>query len=192
MITRTAADIALARIYFELLVAFARTNPGETILYSELVAKAKEAYPENAFVAGAIPVSAGRRLDALRDFAQRHGVPDLSALVVSKSTGDNGAGFLRTYNGDVVRSEIARFDWDSLALDFERFMDLEVEALKGREVERQRPKTISEHQALVILWEYYAQHKGEVGALSHEEKDRVVQSIRRGLPPGEALRAPTE
>lgn len=71
-------------------------------------------------------------------------------------------------------------------------MDLEVEALKGREVERHRPKTISEDQALVILWEYYAQHKGEVGALSHEEKDRVVQSIRRGLPPGEALRAPTE
>jgi len=71
-------------------------------------------------------------------------------------------------------------------------MDLEVEALKGKEVERHRAKTISENQALVILWEYYAQHKGEVGTLSREEKDRVVQSIRRGLTPGEALLAPTE
>lgn len=187
MTIRTRADVALAKIYFELLVSFVRAHPGRTILYSELVAKAKETYPENVFVAGAIPVSVGRRLDALREFAQRHGVPDLSALVVNKATGNNGAGFRRTFNGDVVRSEVARFDWNSVTLDFARFIDMEAESLRSREAERCGQRKISENKALMILWEFYKQHKSELGLLTHDAKNRAVQGIRNGLHPREAV-----
>lgn len=187
MTNRTLADIALAKIYFELLVVFAQEHPGMTLTYSALVAQAKAVYPNDEFANGAIPVSSGRRLDALREFAKKHQVPDLSALVVNKVTGKNGCGFTRSFDGEVVRQEIAQFDWGSLNVEFKTFIDLEVLAYEQRQITKRKPKKIKESDALTLLWNYYKDRKAEIGQICSAEKALIVLAIMNGKEPPDAL-----
>lgn len=48
--------------------------------------------PGNTPVQNAIPVSAGRRLDFVRELTQQRALPDISAWVVHQGTGEVGAG----------------------------------------------------------------------------------------------------
>lgn len=183
---RTLTDIALAKIYFKLLVAFAKTNPGMTITYGDLVEKAKEAYPNDKFIESALAVSIGRRLDTLREFTRQHQVPDLSALVVNKITRDNGVGFTRSFDGELVRKEISQFDWNSLSEKFETFIDLEVQAYERRQSAKRKPKKINEDEALEIWWNYYKERKIEIGYISLEQKNDVIRWIMEGRTPEDA------
>lgn len=187
MSDRTLTDIALAKIYFKVLVAFAKNHPGMTITYGDLVEKAKETYPNDEFVESAIAVNIGRRLDTLREFTREHQVPDLSALVVNKITGDNGVGFTRSFDGDLVRQEISQFDWSSLSVEFETFIDLEVQAYERRQSAKRKPKKVSEDVALEIWWNYYKERKLEVGHINLEQKNDLIQRVMRGSTPAEAL-----
>ena len=80
----TQTDLELALAFYAVLVQAARHR--ETLTYGELVDRARRAYPQNETVQKAIPVSVGRRLDFVRGFTNQRGLPDLSSLVVNKST----------------------------------------------------------------------------------------------------------
>jgi hypothetical protein len=181
MTEHTLADITLAKIYFELLVAFAKEQPGETLTYSQLVEMAKQAHPNNEYVEGALAVSTGRRLGALREFTTKYEVPDLSALVVSKATGDNGVGFSRSYDGDDVRQKIAQFKWSSLQIKFDEFIIEEMMTLENKKMARQKPKKIKEAEARQMLWEYYRDNKAEVGSLSLNQREEAIKMIMEGF-----------
>jgi hypothetical protein len=181
MTEHTIADITLAKIYFELLVAFAKEQPGETLTYSQLVEMAKQAHPNNEYVEGALAVSTGRRLGALREFTTKYEVPDLSALVVSKATGDNGVGFSRSYDGDDVRQKIAQFKWSSLQIKFDEFIIEEMMTLENKKMARQKPKKIKEAEARQMLWEYYRDNKAEVGSLSLNQREEAIKMIMEGF-----------
>lgn len=185
----TLTDIELAKVYFELLVGLAKSSKGQTIEYGELVDLAKEKYPSNEFVSGAIAVSMGRRLDALREFTKQHNLPDLSALVVNKATGKNGNGYIRSFDGDAVREQIAAFDWGSVQLDFENFIASEKLIFEERQIKKRRPKRIKEPEAMQIWWEYYKADKDEIGAISQDEKKAIVELIMQGHAPQDALNA---
>lgn len=185
----TLTDIELAKVYFELLVGLAKSNKGKTIEYGELVELAKEKYPTNEFVCSAIAVSMGRRLDALREFTSEHKLPDLSALVVNKATGTNGGRYLNSFDGDAARAQIAAFDWDSVQLDFEKFIDSEKLLFDERQVKKRKPKRIRESEALRIWWEYYKEHKVEFVDISQDEKKAIVVLIMQGHAPQDALNA---
>jgi hypothetical protein len=187
MTNRTLADIALAKIYFELLVAFAKDQPGKTLTYGDLAAKAKAVHPADEFITGAIAVSMGRRLDTLREFTKKQQVPDLSALVVNRGTGNNGKGFSRSFDGEAVRKEIAQFDWGSVNVEFKTFIDLEVLAYEQRQVAKRKPKKINESEALTIWWDYYKGRKAEIGQISPDEKAKIIQAIMSGKEPPDAL-----
>lgn len=185
----TLTDIELAKVYFELLVGLAKSSKGQTIEYGELVVKAKEKYPSNEFVTGAIAVSMGRRLDALREFTKQHNLPDLSALVVNKATGNNGKGYIRSFDGDAVREQIAAFDWGSVQLDFENFIASEKMIFEEGQIKKRKPKRIKEPEAMQIWWEYYKADKDEIGAISQDEKKAIVELIMQGYAPQDALNA---
>lgn len=185
----TLTDIELAKVYFELLVGLAKSSKGQTIKYGELVELAKEKYPSNEFVTGAIAVSMGRRLDALREFTKQHNLPDLSALVVNKATGNNGKGYIRSFDGDAVREQIAAFDWGSVQLDFENFIASEKVIFEERQIKKRKPKRIKEPEAMQIWWEYYKADKDEIGAISQDEKKAIVELIMQGYAPQDALNA---
>lgn len=185
----TLTDIELAKVYFELLVSLAKSNKGQTIEYGALVELAKEKYPSNVFVGGAIAVNMGRRLDALREFTKQHNLPDLSALVVNKATGKNGKGYTRSFDGDAVREQIAAFDWGSVQLDFENFIASEKLIFEERQIKKKKPKRIKEPEALQIWWEYYKTKKVEIGDISQDEKKAIVALIMQGYAPQDALNA---
>ena len=134
-------------------------------------------------------MSMERRLDALREFTKQHNLPDLSALVVNKATGNNGKGYIRSFDGDAVREQIAAFDWGSVQLDFENFIASEKMIFEERQIKKRKPKRIKEPEAMQIWWEYYKADKDEIGAISQDEKKAIVELIMQGYAPQDALNA---
>ena len=61
--------------------------------YSELVAAAVELHPDNEMVQNAIAVSVGRKLEVIKQFVAERELPDLSSLIISKSSSECGSGF---------------------------------------------------------------------------------------------------
>lgn len=189
MVNRTLADIELSRVYFEILIDLAKNQKNTTIQYGELVSAAKLAYPNNTFVQKAIATSMGRRLDAVRDFTSAHNLPDLTSLVVSKSTGDNGIGFAKSFDGDAVRRLVSEFDWQSVQISFAEFLNEETQQLIQRQAEKaqRKPKKIKEPEAREIWWKYYQLNKEVIGKISDSEKEHVIKLILMCVLPDEAL-----
>ena len=192
VMSRTEADLELARVYFEVLVSLARDNVGETITYGDLVQRAKAGEPNNAIVQrAAIPTNAGRRLDTLRDFAAKRGLPDLSALVVNKVTGDNGDGFKRAFDGEAIRAQIMAFDWTSVAVSFDNFIIEEKAHLKARQDSKQarHRKRVPEGEARQMFWVLAKQHPEQTAGVSYDLKEAAIKLIMRGLSVPEAIQA---
>jgi hypothetical protein len=189
MANRTLADIELSRVYFEILIDLAKNQKDTTIQYGELVNAAKLAYPNNTFVQKAIATSMGRRLDAVRDFTYLHNLPDLTSLVVSKATGDNGIGFAKSFDGDAVRQQVSLFDWQSVQISFSEFLKEETQQFIQRQAEKaqNKPKKIKEPEAREIWWKYYQANKGAIGKISDSEKEQIIQLIMNCALPADAL-----
>ena len=189
MANRTLADIELSRVYFEILIDLAKNQKDTTIQYGELVNAAKLAYPNNTFVQKAIATSMGRRLDAVRDFTSLHNLPDLTSLVVSKATGDNGIGFAKSFDGDAVRQHVSAFEWQSVQISFSEFLNEETQQFIQRQAEKaqRKPKKIKESEAREIWWKYYQANKEAIGKISDSDKEQIIQLIMTCVLPADAL-----
>jgi hypothetical protein len=189
MANRTLADIELSRVYFEILIDLAKNQKDTTIQYGELVNAAKLAYPNNTFVQKAIATSMGRRLDAVRDFTSLHNLPDLTSLVVSKATGDNGIGFAKSFDGDAVRQQVSAFEWQSVQISFSEFLNDETQQFIQRQAEKaqRKPKKIKESEAREIWWKYYQANKEAIGKISDSDKEKIIQLIMTCVLPADAL-----
>jgi hypothetical protein len=189
MANRTLADIELSRVYFEILIGLAKNQKDTTIQYGELVSAAKLAYPNNTFVQKAIATSMGRRLDAVRDFTSLHNLPDLTSLVVSKATGDNGIGFAKSFDGDAVRQQVSAFEWQSVQISFSEFLNEETQQFIQRQAEKaqRKPKKIKESEAREIWWKYYQANKEAIGKISDSDKEQIIQLIMTCVLPADAL-----
>ena len=106
----TQTDVKLADCYRPLLIELAKKEQG--MAFSEFVELAKQRYPKVEEVQSAIPVSTGRRLEALRLYTNRIGAPDLSSWIVSKS-GGYGEDYLADFNPQKEREASTLFDWSS-------------------------------------------------------------------------------
>ncbi len=184
---RTLIDIELAKVYFEILAAKAKYESGATIEYGQLVKMAKEKYPDNQAVKSAIAMNIGRRLDTLREFTSKNNLPDLSALVVNKATGDNGDGFTRTFNGDVVRKQISDFDWSSVEINFENFISEQRQAYEQKQVKKNRLRKVPEDDARRLYWEHYKAHPEEFINMTNKDKESVIKLMMQGIAVSAAL-----
>ncbi len=187
MVNRTLLDIELARIYFEILVDYARSYPGKTIQYGQLVQLANDRYPNNQFVKSAIATSMGRRLDALREFTTQKNIPDLSSLVVNKLTGDNGEGFKKSFDGEAVRQIVSDFDWSKVKLDFDNYLVEERLSLEERERKSRKSKKIKEPEARTMWWVFCKENPMLVDSVTYEIKEKIILLIMSGQTPNEAL-----
>jgi hypothetical protein len=189
MTNRTLADIELSRVYFEILIDLAKNQKDTTIQYGQLVNAAKLAYPTNTEVQKAIATSMGRRLDAVREFTTLHNLPDLTSLVVNKTTGDNGRGFAKSFDGDSVRQQVSSFNWHSVQISFSEFLNEETQQYIQRQAEKaqKKPKKIKEPEAREIWWAYYQPNKEAIGKISNFEKEQIIQLIMTGVSPADAL-----
>ena len=187
---RTEKDLELARAYFQVLVDLARTKEGETITYGELVRQAQSREPTNATVQRAIATTAGRRLDALREFTAARGMPDLSALVVNKVTRRNGKAYQKTYDGDAIRAEIRAFDWTSVGASFDKFIADERTSLgAGKDAKQVDRRTrVSEKEARDLLWVFSKDHSEQTAGVDQYIKEAAVKLIMRGRSVPEAIK----
>lgn len=185
---RTHLDIELAKVFFEILVAFAKNHKGQTVSYGELVRIAKDQYPDNPYVKSATAVGIGRRLLALRDFTESKSLPDLSALVINKQTKEPGPPYNEEYDAKAIRASIAEYDWASVESDFNKYVSEAMLDIEVREKKKSKtPKRIKESEARQIFWEYFKERRDEVGPISNERKEAVIKLIQAGYEPQQAL-----
>lgn len=177
----TVIDVQLASAYYPILVAFAKDNKVEARLtYGDLVALAKEAYPEQPVVQNAIAVSTGRRLDVVRLFTSERGLPDLTSLVINKGTGECGAGFTRAFDPNEAREKVFDFDWSTVKADFDGFVKATEVAIKPR-------KPVSKPIALERMATYYKEHKDKLPATIREKREQLVELLMEGFTDEEAF-----
>ena len=168
----TTTDLELSLAFFAVLVDQAKA--GSTITYGELVTKAKARFPTNGIVQNAIAVSAGRRLDFVRDFARERDLPDLTSLVISKSTGECGVGFTRNYDPARARAMVSAFDWSSVSSEFSVRVAAAIERAKPR-------KKLNEAQARQVMSQYYFANKSILPTDTPQHRDRLIKLLMSGL-----------
>lgn len=174
----TLVDVQLASAYYPLLIDLAKHK--HCLTYGELVARAKEEYPNHPVVQRAIAVSTGRRLDVVRLFTSERAFPDLTSLVINKGSGECGIGFTRSFDPKVAREEVFAFDWSAVTSDFDGFVKHTEDAVKPR-------KPIKEDVALELMAAYFQKHKASLPSSIREYRDQIVELIGEGFSPEEAF-----
>lgn len=178
----TAVDLDLALAFHAVLVRHA--PKGTPLTYGELVDEARALFPDNETVRKAIPVSVGRRLDFVRAFAEQRGLPDLTALVVSKVTGECGAGFNGSESPEAARARISAFDWTGVAEAFAG----DVEEARTRVLppkSRSKPasgasKPLPYDKAAALMSAYYMANKSSLPADVRAAREKIIDLIRAG------------
>lgn len=174
----TENDLILAEAYFKVLVQEARA--GSTVFYGDLVAKAKQAFPDNNTVQSAIAVSAGRRLNVLRIFTKEKGLPDLSSLVINKSSNECGEGFLRSFVPEEVRAKVFSFDWESVDTGFADFIVASKDSVKARKgATKKKLPTLDEAAQMMSV--YYQANKANYPKNIRQHRDEIIKLIMHGL-----------
>ena len=118
--TFTKTDIALAEVYFPILVDCAIRR--QTITYKNLVGQAQGRHPSLIEVQNAIPVSTGRRLDVVKYFCETLGLPDTAGLVVNGQTDEPGGRYDKRHIAVEVQQEAFDFDWHSKSPEFATYI----------------------------------------------------------------------
>ena len=170
----TLTDVQLASAYYPILVDLAKHK--HCLSYSELVERAKTEYPDRPAVQKAIAVSTGRRLDVVRFFTAERSLPDLSALIINKGTGECGIGFTRSFDPVATREQVFAYDWTGVSTDFDGF-------IKIAEADVAPRKRLKEHKALELMSGYYMANKNSLPKNVREHRNLIVELIMEGFPP---------
>ena len=174
----TENDLILAEAYFKILVQVARART--TIFYSDLVEKAKEAFPENHTIQNAIATSAGRKLNVVRMFTNEKGLPDLSSLVINKSSNECGEGFLKNFSPEEIRARVFEFAWEEVDTGFSDFIITSKESVKPRK-QTIKKKLPTESEAAKMMSDHYQANKSAYPKSIKEHRDEIIKLIADGL-----------
>ena len=170
----TLTDVHLASAYYPILIDLAKHK--QCLTYSELVERAKQEYPNRPVVQKAIAVSTGRRLDVVRAFTEERDLPDLSALIISKGTGECGVGFTKSFDPVATRELVFSFDWSEVSTDFDGFIKVTNKALAPR-------KRIKKPKALEIMSGYFMANKATLPKNIRDFREVIVELLMEGFTP---------
>jgi hypothetical protein len=121
-----------------------------------------------------IPVGMGRKLDTIRRFTKERDYPDVTALIISKGTGEVGKSFI----GDAakIREEINAFDWSEVAEEFDLYIEASSKAVIPK-------KKRSRAESLQLLASYYRDKKEELQANIVDYRETILAELmNRELP----------
>ena len=173
----TLIDVQLASVYYPILVDLAKHK--HCLTYSELVDRAQCENPDHPVVQNAIPVSTGRRLDVVRLFTNERGLPDLTSLVISKSSGECGSFFTRHFDPVAARKQVFEFDWSVATADFDGFVSVTTQAVKPRQ-------KVKKPQAIQCMAAYYQTNKATLPVRVSEYREAIIDLIMEGFSAEEA------
>ena len=174
----TLNDVQLASAYYPILIDLAKHK--HELTYSELVERAKDAYPDRPAVQKAIAVSTGRKLDVVRLFTSERELPDLTCLIINKGAGECGSGFTKHFDPVAARAKVFAFDWSDVSTDFDGFIKHTETAIIPR-------KRIKRPEALQVMYQYYSEHKLRLPANINELRELIIELLMEGFNPEEAF-----
>jgi hypothetical protein len=174
----TQTDAHLARIFYGVLLEQAKTSPGQSIRYKELLARARQVHPADEVVANAIPIGVGRRLEVIVQFAQAHRLPPLTCLAVNE-TGRPGTSY-KPVNGSwqMDMDAVAAFEWTQ----WQDRWNEHVQAVRRSATPLKRR---TDSQARELLYNEF--RAGHVDKLALDAKEQLVELLRDGLDVNDAL-----
>ncbi len=185
----TLIDVKLASVYYPILIDLAKHK--QRLTYGQLIARAQELNPDIAEVQNAVPVGTGRRLEVIRYFTAQHGYPDLTSLIVNKSSGECGEWVLKRFDPDKLREEVLKFDWNQATDDFDGFIKRTHEQVLANSQRKPRaPKTNDvqkKARAEKVMYEYYKKHKNSLPPTITKKRDFVVKLLMQGIGVEEAF-----
>jgi len=191
----TLIDLKLASVYYPILIDLAKHK--RRLTYGQLITKAQELNPDIPEVQNAVPVGTGRRLEVIRYFTSKNGYPDLTSLIVNKSSGECGEWVLKRFDPDKLREEVLKFDWSQATNDFDGFIKQTGQNVLANSQRKPRaPKTNDAQikaRAEVVMYEYYKQNKSSLPPTITKKRDLIVKLLMQGIGVEEAfLQATTQ
>jgi len=169
----TLIDIELGWIYAPILIDLARHK--HCLTYGELIERAKGENPDSSAVENAIPVGTGRRLEVVRMFTDSIDCPDLTCLIISKSSGDCGEAYKNDYNSNEMRADAYAYDqWD--------LAEEEIDPFFGKIKKKIIPRpTRTKQAAMKIMSDYYFENKETLPASVKEKRDEIIELLMDGF-----------
>lgn len=175
--TTTHTDIHLARVFYDILLDHAQSSPGVPIRYKDVLARARRDHPSDESVAGAIPVSIGRRLEVIVRFVRDHKLPPLTCIAVNE-TGRPGDSYKEMHGSwEADMDAVARFSW----AQWKGSWDIYTEAARKAATPLKRR---NEELARKIIHDEYV--AGRIPKLGQDVKERLVELLKDGLPVNDA------
>lgn len=177
----TAYDIVLAGVYLPILIQTAKER--RTITYGELVQTGKELHPDNNYVLGSIPVTAGRRLNVLRQTLREHSLPDLSCLVISASSGKTGDAYHLKSSEQELREAVFSTDWDH----YQEALDNEISQLPYEEIDftgvrrkSPKPRPPSRQELLDTMSNYWKENGSQYPKWVRTKREVIIDLLFQG------------
>lgn len=175
----TLTDIKLAKVYYSILVDIAKHK--HCLTYGELVERAKEENPDINEVQNALAVSAGRRLDVVRMFTVSKSLPDLTSLIISKSTGEVGSGFPIQFKASELRKTVFSFTWSDQTPAFDLFI---VESEKQIIPRKKRNPA----EARDLMAKHYQLNKDAYPASVKDKRELLIELLQEGFDVDDAFK----
>lgn len=173
----TLNDIHVGSCLYTALVSHALATQASPIVYSDLLALAREMHPDDAEMANAVPVGMGNKLLFVEAFCKANDYPSLACLAVGKVSRRPGPGYKGDWEHD--KREVSRFDWSIARQRLDAFVS-SARTAAAPQIKRR------EHEAKVIRFEHYRQHRAAYDGLSGDERQQVLNLLMEGAPDAEA------
>jgi hypothetical protein len=176
----TLNDIEVGSRLYEALVHHARDRKGMPIIYSDLLALARQLHPADAVLGRAVPVGIGPKLLFVEAFCRANGYPNLACLAVNKATMKPGPGYTGDWEAD--KRTVAAFDWANADARL---------ATYASETRAAMPKKLTprkETQAGKEWYTYFDANRSACAAVTMDDKKEIINLLMEGLEPEVALR----
>jgi len=176
-------DLEVARKFIPILVDWAKDFIGNysdkpsdwNKTYSGLLNQAKRAYPDHPYLQQVTPITVGRRLGVIR--LCRGDLPDLSCLVVSKSTGECAEAYKKEYDPVQKRQELlelpVNYDW----IEFESVYEARMLSMLQITTRSRRVRDIAAAQ----MFEHYKLNKQLYPKRIDEKREVIIKRIMEGF-----------
>ena len=178
----TRLDLVMSSFYLPILIETAIAK--KKITYGELVMESKARHTEHKDVQESIPRHVGRRLNALRELFNEGDMPDLSSLVVSKTTKKPG----KAYHLDAVteREKVYGYDWSIHQIELQAALAQKTVTVKSVPYKNKKAKTLKKpaamtrEKALQINLEFWQKNKALFPVWMSNKREDIISLLLEG------------
>lgn len=183
----TERDLHLASLIYPILINLAKTC--KVMTYSEMISAVNEEHPIDAYAPTMRPIQCGRLLGVIYDFAESHGLPRISTLIINKREGDCGEGIAQGHDCDAERATCYAHDWSAALPEFWAFIKAAKDAIIATKPVK-KPISVKKPtatEARQIRWEYFIANRDSCIPEISDFNDVILEALMAGVPVEQAF-----